>query len=312
MEKRHKLWVEQYRPSTVETFIFQDKHQEAAIREMINNRQLPHLLFAGTAGTGKTTLAKILIKETGVDENDVLFLNASDENSVDTIREKIKNFVSTYAMGSFKVVFLDEADYLTGNAQGILRNLMEQYANTTSFILTCNYDYKIIEPIKSRCQKFTFKAMDKQDITLYCAEILVDQKIKFSKKVLEKFVAAGYPDVRKIVNSLQQYSIGEKLQSPNDENIAGGDWKFNLLEMLNRNDWIEIRKTICASIAGEEWIDLYRFMYENLNACPKFSNKESWEQGIVIIAEHLYKHSIVADPEINAASMFIQLGNVNA
>jgi len=208
-------------------------------------------------------------------------------------------------MGDFKVVQLEEADYLTHNAQAVLRQLMEEYADVARFIMTCNYDHKIIPAIKSRCQQFRFHAFDKDDIAERIAMVLISEHVKFNEDLLYKYVAAGYPDIRKIINLVQQNVVDENLMSPTE--TEAGDYKFQLLELLATDSWLEIRKLLCANVPAEEWEAVYRFLYENLNKSGRFSNQAKWEEGIVIIADHLYKHGIVADPEINAAAMFIRL-----
>lgn len=306
---QHVLWVERYRPKTLEEYVFHDGVLKAAVEQMVKTRTIPHLLFSGTAGSGKTTLAQVLIRELDVDPVDVLVLNSSDENSVDIMREKIKTFVSTFAMGDFKVVQLEEADYITPNGQAILRRLMEEYADSARFILTCNYEHKIIPAIKSRCQHFKFYKPDKTDITEFVATILLKEHVKFNIDLLDKYVSTGYPDIRKIINLIQQYSVDEKLIAPNVES-SSGDYKFQLLELLEDDQWDKIRTMICENVSGEEWEELYRFVYENLNKAKKFKNKQNWENGIVIIADHLYRHAAIADPEINAAAMFIELSQI--
>lgn len=309
MRNTGALWVERYKPKRIEDYIFHDDHQKSFVQKMLEEKSIPHLLFSGPAGAGKTCLAQILIQEMNLDESDVLVINASDENSVDIIRDKIKSFVVTFAMGPFKVVHLEEADYLTPNAQGILRRLMEEFSDYARFILTCNYDHKIIPPIKSRCQHLQFKPADKNDIAEYCVTILAAERISFDLNQLDKYVACGYPDVRKIVNMMQQHTINKELQEPQTQGSAG-DWRFELLNFVERDRWVDARQLVCSNIIAEEWTDLYRFLYENLNRAPKFKNKEKWEEGILTIAKHLYQHALVADPEINAAAMFISLGQI--
>lgn len=304
---QHVLWCEKYRPKTLNDYVFHDSTLKAAVEQMVKSKTIPHLLFSGTPGSGKTTLAQVLIHELNVDPVDVLVLNSSDENSVDVMREKIKTFVSTFAMGDFKVVQLEEADYISPNGQAILRRLMEEYAESARFILTCNYEHKIIPAIKSRSQHFKFYKPDKTDITEFVATILLNEHIKFNIDLLDKYVTTGYPDIRKIINLVQQYSVDGKLIPPNIES-SSGDYKFQLLELLETDQWDKIRTIICDNVSGEEWEELYRFLYENLGKSKKFKNKEKWENGIVIIADHLYRHTAIADPEINAAAMFIELG----
>lgn len=306
---KHALWVEKFRPTKIEDYIFHDESHKKSILRMINDRSIPHLLLSGVQGSGKTTLARILIKELEIEESDVLTINASEENSVDTIRDKIKSFVTTFAMGDFKVVVLEEADYITPNGQGALRNMMEAYSETARFILTCNYEHKIMSPIVSRCQHFRFKAGNRDDITEYVATILIKEDITFDLDLLDRYVSVGYPDVRKIVNLLQQNSIDGQLH----EAIGGaeaGDYKFELLDKLTDGDWIGARKLCCGTVVAEEWEDVYRFLYENLDKSKTFKKQEKWEAGIVAIAEHLYKHGICADPEINAAALFITLSTI--
>jgi len=274
--------------------------------KMIADKSIPHLLLSGVQGSGKTTLAQILINEMDVDETDVITINASDENSVDTIRDKIKSFITTFAMGEFKIVHLEEADYITPNGQGVMRRMMEEYSDTARFILTCNYENKIIPAVKSRCQQFRFKAGDKVDIAEYAADILISEKVKFDLDTLDKYIAIGYPDVRKIVNLLQQYTTDGVLGLPLSDKEAG-DYKFKLLDFIERDKWLDARLLCCENVVAEEWEEVYRFLYENLNKAPKFQDKDKWEAGIVVIADHLYKHGIVADPEINAAAMFIRM-----
>jgi len=308
-EHKNKVWVEKYRPTTIDEYIFHDKTLEAAVKKMIADKSIPHLLLSGVQGSGKTTLSQILVNELGVDETDVLVINASDENSVDVMRDKIKGFISTFAMGDFKVVRLEEADYISLSGQGVLRNMLDDYQEVARFILTCNYENKIIPPLKSRFQQFRFKAGDKIDITEYVAGILIAEKVKFDVDTLDKFVAIGYPDIRKIVNLLQQHtSETGKLHLPLQD--EAGDYKFKLLDFIERDKWLDARLLCCENVVAEEWEGIYRFLYENLEKAPKFNDKDKWESGIVIIADHLYKHGIVADPEINAAAMFIRLTQV--
>mgnify|MGYP001825307590 CR=1 FL=1 len=303
---KHQLWVEKYRPQTLSEYIFHDESHRESIERMLRDKTIPHLLFSGVQGTGKTALAKVIINELGIDEFDVLILNASDENSVDTMRDKIKNFVRTYAMGDFKVVLLDEADYISQNGQAILRNMMEEYADDARFIITCNYENKILPAIKSRSQQFRFTKGDKNTITEFIATILIKEDIKWDIDLVDHYVATGYPDVRKIINLLQQNSNDGVLR-PLATSGSEGDYKFELIDLIAADDWAGARKLCCANIAQGEWEDMYRFLYDNLDKSSKFSNEESWESGQVLIAKYLYQHSIMADPEINAAAMFIEL-----
>jgi replication factor C small subunit len=309
MQRKHNLWVEQYRPKTIEEYIFHDPQQRAAVMRMINDKSIPHLLFSGVQGSGKTTLARILINATGADTSDVLIINASDERGIDTFRDKIKSFATTMPVGSFKIVLLEEADSLTPDAQQALRRFMEEYADVTRFILTCNYENKVIPPIKSRCQHFHFKAADKNDIAEYLINVLAQERVEFELSLLDKYIAYGYPDIRKIVNMLQQNAVDGKLQVPKFEGTSS-DYKFKLIDLVERDKWLDARKLVCGNVTSDEWEDVYRFMYENIARAPKFQQKEKWEEAIIVIAEHLYKHSIVADPEINAAAMFIRLGQL--
>lgn len=304
------MWMEKYRPKTLDEYVWHDDQQRAVFEQMVEQKNIPgHLLLSGVRGTGKTTLALILINELGLDESDVLSVNASDENSVDDMRGKIKGFISTYAMGDFKIVHLEEADFISPAGQFVLRRMMEEYADNARFIMTCNYENKIIPEIKSRLQVFRFKAPNRDDATEFVAKILLEEKVKFDIDLLDKYVSVGYPDIRKIINMLQPNVVDGKLL-PLQVGKEVGDYKFELLDLIERGHWNDARKIACENVAAEEWEEVYRFLYENLHKSPTFSDKDKWEAGIVIIADHLYKHGLVADPEINAAAMFIRLSQV--
>ncbi len=276
---------------------------------MIKDETIPHLLLSGVQGSGKTTIAQILIKQIGFDDTDVLTINASDENSVDMMRDKIKTFISTFALGKFKVVLLEEADYLTLPGQAVLRKYMENDILPARFILTCNYATKLMPAIKSRTQHYTFKSTDKNEIAEYGAKILISENVDFEIEQLDKYISVGYPDIRKIINLLQQNSLnGHLLNSSSDG--ESGDYKFELLDLIGVDNWKKARTITCANVAAEEWEDVYRFLYENLNKSKKFKDQDNWEEGILVIAEFLYKNSIVADPEINAAAMFLRLNQI--
>jgi replication factor C small subunit len=307
-EHKRKIWVEKYRPKNTNEYVFHDPTIKAAVEKMVADRNIPHLLFSGVQGSGKTTLSQILVNELDLEETDILVVNASDENSVDDMRVKIKNFITTFAMGEFKVVRLEEADYLSLNAQAVLRNMMEEYSDVARFILTCNYENKIIPALKSRCQQFRFKAGDKIDITEYVAKILMEEHVNFTIDTLDKFVSVGYPDVRKIVNMVQQHTSNNQLQYPTED--EAGDYKFKLLDLIARDKWLDARLLCCENVVAEEWESVYRFLYENLDEAPKFQDTNKYEAGLVILADRLYKHGIVADPEINAAAMFIDLSRI--
>ena len=302
-----ELWVEKYRPKTVNGYVFRDETQRAQVMQWIKDGSIPHLLFSGNAGIGKTTLAKVLFNELDVNPLDILEINASRDNSADTIRDRITGFVQMIPFGDFKVVLLDEADYLTPNAQAILRGVMEEYHTTARFILTCNYPNRIIPAIHSRCQSFHIAKTDQVEFTARVAEILLSEGIVFDLDDLDTYVKATYPDLRKCINMVQQNSTTGTLISANQSESSEADWKIQMVDLFKEGKIFEARKLLCGSVRAEEMEDIYRWLYDNI---ALFGDNEKQESAILIIKQGLVDHTLVVDPEINLAATLIRLGRL--
>ena len=242
-----ELWVEKYRPKTVDGYVFRDDAQRNQVKTWIKDKTIPHLLFSGNAGIGKTTLAKLLFNELDVNDLDILEINASRTNSVDDVRDKIVNFVQMIPFGDFKVVLLDEADYLSPNAQAALRGVMEEYHSTARFILTCNYPNRIIPAIHSRCQGFHITKLDQTDFTARVAEILIIEGVTPDLDTIDTYVKATYPDLRKTINTVQMAVVDGKLTLPEEEAV-GSDWKLNMVALFREGKMRDARKLISANL----------------------------------------------------------------
>lgn len=299
-----ELWVEKYRPKSVNDYVWIDRDQKHMVETWIHDKYIPHLLLAGNAGAGKTTLAKVLVNELGVDPAEFMHINASRDNGVDFLRNKITNFCSTMAMGPFKVVLLDEADYITPPAQGILRGMLEQYSEGVRFILTCNYPNKIIPALHSRCQTITFKTLDETDFTRRLAEILVVEGVDLDAETLQMYVKACYPDLRKAINTVQMRSTSGKLDAPKTEDTES-DYKLAMVDLFRQGRLREARNLIIKQISLEEYEDMYRFMYRNLDLWGK--DEDMQDQALLLIRKGLVNHGLVADAEINLSATFVEL-----
>jgi len=302
-----ELWVEKYRPKNLDGYVFRDEHQRKQAQNWIKEKSIPHLLFSGAAGIGKTTMAKILINELEIPEYDVLELNASRTNSVDEVRNKITNFVQMIPFGPFKVVLLDEADYLSPNAQAALRGVMEEYHSTSRFILTCNYPNRIIPALHSRCQGYHIERIDQTEFTARVATILVEESVDVDLETLDLYVKATYPDLRKCINMVQQNVTDNKLQAPNKGDEGTQDWKFDMVELFKAGKIADARKLLCGKLRAEEMEEVYRWLYDNISI---FGNEEAQDKAVLIIKQGLVDHTLVADPEINLAAVLIKLGRL--
>lgn len=301
----NSLWVERYRPSTVENYIG-NEHLLTKVAGFLESGDIPHLLLYGKAGTGKTTLAKIIIKSI---ECDYMVINASDENGVDTIREKIKNFASTVGFKPYKILLLDEADYLTTAGQAILRNLMETFSSHCRFILTCNYVEKIIEPVQSRCQTFQILPPSKKEVAVHISKLLKNEGVQFEVKDLVPIIDASYPDIRKIINTCQLNSVKGVLKV-DTKNLLENDYKGKVIDILKsadekRNKYMNIRQTIADSRVTD-FSDLFSILYEKVDEYAEGRTAET----ILILAEGQQKCNMSIDKEIPTMATLIQILNL--
>jgi DNA polymerase III delta prime subunit len=303
-----ELWVEKYRPKTVDGYVFRDDNQRKQIATWIKDKSIPHLILSGAAGIGKTTLAKILINEIGIEDYDVLEINASRTNSVEDVRDKITNFVSMIPFGPFKCVLLDEADYLSPNAQAALRGVMEEYHHTARFILTCNYPNRIIPALHSRCQGFHVERTDQTEYTARVATILVEENIDFDLDTLDMYVKVAYPDLRKCIQLVQQNSTEGALEKPNKGDAGESEWKFEMVTLFKARKITEARKLLCGKIRAEEMEEVYRWLYDNLEI---FGDETKQDKAIMILKQGLVDHTLVVDVEINLAATLVKLSMLN-
>ena len=304
-----ELWVEKYRPNTVDGYVFVDQAQRDQVTSWIKDGSIPHLLFSGGPGTGKTTLAKMLINELGIDEYDVMFANGSKEARKVEWVDKLISFCQTMPFSKFKVVLIDEADYMNPNSvQPALRNLMEDYSHSVRFILTCNYPNKILPPIHSRCQQLHIPKTDHTEFTARVATVLVTENVEFDIDTLDTYVKATYPDLRKCLNLVQQNSTSGTLVAPGAMDKSVGDWKLDAVQLFKQGKLREGRTLICQQSTPEEAEDIFRWMYDNLDLWT--NDVERQDQAIIIIRNGMANMPLVADQEINLSATLVELSNL--
>jgi DNA polymerase III delta prime subunit len=303
-----ELWVEKYRPKTVDGYVFRDNAQREQISGWVKSGEIPHILLSGSAGIGKTTIAKILINQLNVQPTDVMIANGSKEARKVEWIDKLIMFCQTMPFGDFKVVLIDEADFMNPlSVQPALRNLMEEYSHSVRFILTCNYPNKILPAIHSRCQSMHIGKIDQTEYTARVAEILITETVEFDLDTLDTFVKAYYPDLRKCINTVQLNSQSGVLVSPNEGNDGTADWKIDMVELFKAGKIQDARKLLCGSVRPEEMGDIYRWLYDNIEL---FGNTEKQDTAVLTIKQGMVDHALVIDPEINLAATLIRLARI--
>ena len=311
MSIANALWVEKYRPNTVDSYVFQDENQRQQVEHWIKEGSLPHLMLSGSAGTGKTTCAKMLIHELGIHEYDIMIANGSKEARKIEWVDTLINFCQTMPFGKFKVVLIDEADFANINSvQPALRNLMEDYSSNVRFILTCNYPNKILPAIHSRCQRFHIDKTDLTEFTARAATVLATEGIEFDLDTLDLYVKATYPDLRKCINSLQANSITGTLIMPSSNDEGVKDWKLEAVGMFKRGDIKQARQIICTQGSIDDIDSVFRWLYDHLDLWSTTDTGQ--DEAIIAIRKGLVNSTMVADQEINLSATLAELSQIES
>jgi glutaredoxin len=310
------VWDIKYRPKSEKDYIYQNKEQETLIKEWLGNKQFPHLFLNGSKGSGKTSLAYMLSNECGVDTDsyDFMFINASKDNSVDVIRNRVQNFISGMAIESpFKVVVLDEFDWFGKAAQKVLCGFMEDpdYSQTVRFIITSNRKHLILPEILSRCDVLEFNAPDKLTMTERFIKILAAEKIKIpSLELVQEYIDHYYPDFRSLLIGAYGRTRRGVLSPISGEVADATEFMVKIIGHIENDNWYGARAYLSENVPDDQWEDCYRFLYEYLQDIGKFKDKKKFLQGIVVVGEYLYRHASVADPEINFAACLAKLSEI--
>jgi DNA polymerase III delta prime subunit len=306
-EREMFVWTEKYRPKKIEDCILTDELRRV-FNDVVENKNLPGFIFSGPAGVGKTTVAKALCSELGIDW---IMINGSEESGIDILRTKIKNFASTVSFGDgdFKVVILDEADFLNPQStQPALRGFMEEFAGNCRFIMTCNFKNKILDALRSRCSEvdFQFKNKDKQEIAagLFARVkyILKTEQVKHDDKVVVELIKKHFPDMRRVLNELQKYSLNGEIDSGILAEVGEVSIKV-LVKFLKEKKWNEARKWVVQNLDNDP-IKIYREIYDTME---DHITPASQPNLVLIIAKYEYESAFVADQEINLVAALTEI-----
>lgn len=300
-------WVERYRPTTLDGYVFTDNTQRQQIETWIKEQSFPTLMFSGPPGCGKTTLAKILIKACNVDPKDILIINGSRENSIDTIRDKVMDRINL-RWGDFNVVLFDECDYLSKNAQAALRNTIEECFEGTRFIFTCNYINKVIPALRSRCKELSFNNLNMDEFTVRVITVLDNENITSDVEVIMPYLDLYYPDLRKCLNEMESNSVGGVLQPVNLHQTSTTGYEQQVTDLIKQKKYLEARQVLCASVRPNEIEDVYKWMYNHLELWGDTQDKK--DEAILVIRNALANHIAFSDPEINLSACFIELSQI--
>jgi replication factor C small subunit len=306
---KNDIWAEKYRPKSLSQYVWRDQKQRQIVENWIKERTLPmSLILSGSAGVGKSGLINVILHELNLENGDVLYINASEETSVEVVRNKILGFASTIPFGDFKVCVLEEADALSKSAQNSLKRVFEDYSDNCRFIITTNNPHKIDPALHSRSQGFHIESLDDEAFLLKMAEILSDNNVDFDPDTLILYMKATYPDLRKAINAIQQNTIAEQLVSPDKDSSAKLDYMVKITDLFSKGKIQDGRKTLIAEASSEDYIEIFRYLYRNLDFWG--NNDDQKDEALIIIRNGMVNDSLVADREINMAATLAQLGRV--
>lgn len=300
---KERLWERKYRPAKIEDYIFQNKDHKEFVESFIVKNDIPNLLLSGIQGTGKTSLALMLIDLLNLSPLDVMKINASVESGIDTVRDRIINFCMPMPLGDYKIILFEEADRLSAAAQEALRSVIDEHSDTVRFVFTCNYVHKIIPALQSRFQSLEFEAFEKDHIYQMLIDIFVEEDITVNdEEILISHVETYYPDLRKIINSVQQSSVGGVLSeviSKTTSNDVIDEWN----RIWSSTPTLDALIALVPDVDNNNVDELYRVMYDNVSNLPD----DAVLRTIPIIAEHLYRVPLVVDQEINMCACLINI-----